>query len=225
MKISYRWLQDYVKVTMPPEKLGERFLMTSSELEGLEDWGSKLEGLVVGKVLSIAKHPNADRLRVAEVDIGTKKVIIVCGSPFLAEAQHVVVALPGATLHPVKGESFVMKEMELRGVHSGGMICALEEIGIPIPSESIFIFDTPVKPGTPAAEALELDDTVLDLEITPNRPDLLSYVGLAREAAAFDKKRLIDPPILFSDAHQRRVNRLIDILRCPPTPGQPFNRH
>jgi phenylalanyl-tRNA synthetase beta chain len=170
-------------------------MMTSSELEGSVDWKAKLAGLIVGHVESVEPHPNADRLRIATVHTGKEKRTIVCDAPNLAVGQHVIVALPGVTLHPAGKEPFTLGESVIRGVTSYGMLCALDEIGIPAAAEGIFVLDEPVKPGTAVAEALFEHDIVLDLEITPNRPDLLSHLGLAREVATFEHRRLIEPPL------------------------------
>ncbi|HSI20617.1 MAG TPA: phenylalanine--tRNA ligase subunit beta [Verrucomicrobiae bacterium] len=199
MNLSLAWLREFVATTTPAFELGEKFRMTSSEAEGLTDWSTKLDNVVVGKVLKVKQHPNADRLRVATVDVGTAKQTIVCGAKNLEEGQHVIVALPGATLQPTTGEPLTIKEAELRGVRSEGMLCALEEIGVPLPSEGIFVFDEPVKPGTSASKALFEDDAVIDLEITPNRPDLLSHAGLAREVATFERRRLGEVSIASID--------------------------
>jgi phenylalanyl-tRNA synthetase beta chain len=208
MKISYQWLQDYCKTNLTPEELAERFRLTSSEVESVESWQEKMKGFVIGKVLTVSKHPNADKLRLAKVDVGTEVRQIVCGATNLAEDQTVVVALPGCRLHNLKGEEIVLKESNIRGELSLGMLCAAEEISLPLPSDGILEIEGDFTPGTPAAQALNLDDSVLDLEITPNRPDLLSYFGLAREISCFDKKRLTEPPISALEIDSQRENNL-----------------
>jgi len=200
MKVSYNWLREYAPTTLTPLQLGEKFQMTSSVLDTLEDWSSKLENVVVGEVTEVKPHPDATKLRVATVKIGSKKRTIVCGAPNLALGQKVVVAQPGALLHPVKGERFEIQEATLRGVRSEGMLCGYDEIGIDLPSEGIIVLPAETRSGILAAQALMLEDSVLDLEVTPNRPDLLSYVGLAREAAAFDHRRLAEPPLATLEA-------------------------
>jgi|GEM_PF-5872724 len=196
MLVSYRWLQEYVKTTTKPESLGEKFLMTSSEIEKLIPVGEQLENIVTGKILTCEKHPNADRLNVTTVNIGSETKTIVCGAPNVAQGQVVLVALPGAKVVHGK-EVLEIKESEFRGVVSQGMLCGASELGLQIIEEERHLWiqpaNTPI--GIPAREALELDDTVLDLEITPNRPDLLSYVGLAREVSAFEQRKLLLPPL------------------------------
>lgn len=220
MKVSYNWLQDYVKTTLTPLELGERFLMTSSETEEIINWEEKFQGIVVGKVQDIEPHPNADRLRVATVFLGNKTVKIVCGAPNLETGQTVPVALPNATLYPLKYAPATIKETEIRGVKSAGMICAAEELGLALPSEGIMILPNRLEAGQPVSQALNLNDTVLDLEITPNRPDLLSYQGLAREVATFEKKRLLQPPIysLQDETNRPNINLKVEIENshfCP----------
>ncbi len=200
MLVSYRWLQEYVTTTTPPLELGERFRMTSSELDDFRDFSAELEHIVVGKVLSVAKHPQADRLHVTKISIGSAEVQVVCGGTNLREGMHVPLALPGSTVHPLGDEPFSIGESTIRGEKSQGMICAVTELGInlPVTNRDIWDLDTldiPLQAGKPLAEALGLDDTLLQLEVTPNRPDLLSHFGLAREVAAFEHKKLREPEI------------------------------
>ncbi|MEI6477896.1 MAG: phenylalanine--tRNA ligase subunit beta [bacterium] len=195
MNISYRWLKEFVRTTTTPEKLADALRVASCEVESIESWSEKLKGLVVGKVLTVSPHPNADRLRVATVLVGKDTKTIVCGAPNLAEGQTVVVALPGVTIHPVKGDPFTLSESSIRGMKSEGMLCAAEEIGLALPSEGILVLDESLVAGTDFAKAAGLDDIVLDLEITPNRPDLLSHIGIAREVAALEKKSLAEPAL------------------------------
>jgi phenylalanyl-tRNA synthetase beta chain len=213
MNIAYTWLLDYVKTNLTPIQLGDKFRMTSSELEGIEDWSAKFKGLLIGKVVSVRPHPNANRLRIAEVETGSVTRTIVCGAPNLAEGQTVIVATPGTTIHPVKGSALTIEEAVIRGEKSAGMLCAAEEIGIPIPSEGIWVLPSECKSGSSFAEAVGLSDSVLDLEITPNRPDLLSYIGLAREVAAFEKKHISEPVIssLEGSANQHDLQLSVTI--------------
>jgi phenylalanyl-tRNA synthetase beta chain len=215
MKVSYRWLQEYVKTTLSAPELADRYRMTSSEVEGVIDWNEKLANIVVGKIEKLIQHPDADRLRVATVTVGKETKTIVCGATNIEEGQTVLVALPGANLHPLKGESCTIEKTKLRGVTSEGMICGSDEIGIPITAvpKHIWVLDDSIAAGTSGAVALNLDDWVLDLEITPNRPDLLSHFGLARELAAFDKRKLIEPPILSLDKSadaQKQIEIVVD---------------
>jgi phenylalanyl-tRNA synthetase beta chain len=200
MNLAYTWLQDYVKTNLSPAELGERFLLTSSVVDDITDWSTKFSGLVTGKVLAVTLHPNADRLRIAQVEVGNTTRTIVCGAPNLAVGQIVVVALPGTTVQSLKGGTITIAESEIRGVTSEGMLCAASEIGLPlIHEDGILVLDPATATDLPLAHALPIGDAVLDLEITPNRPDLLSYVGLAREVATFEKKSLVMPPLYVSE--------------------------
>lgn len=201
MNASRAWLQDYVNTATPAAALGERFRMTSSELDGLTDWSERLTGVVTGKVVEVRPHPNAERLKVTKVDTGKDTRKIVCGAPNVAEGQTVLVALPGTTLHPVGKEPLTIAQATIRGEESEGMLCALEELGIPVASDGIFTFSEPVKPGTAASKALFEDDVILDLEVTPNRPDLLSHYGLAREVSTFERKPL--QPLMLANWETR----------------------
>lgn len=222
MKVSHAWLKQYVATQLPIEQLAEKLRLTSSEVEGIEDYQERLAGLVVGEVISVANHPNSQKLHVAEVLIGKQQRHIVCGAPNLIEGQKVIVALPGITIHPVKSDPVTIQIATIRGEKSEGMLCAYEEIGINLSSEGIIVLDPSTVSGTSAAVALGLDDTVLDLEITPNRPDLLSYLGLAREIGAFESKRLQEPSLAILDQVNENNHHLpvvhfanVDSHLCP----------
>lgn len=212
MNISYRWLQDFVKTTRSASELADKFRMTSSEVEGITDWGEKLASIVVGEILEIHPHPDADRLQVTTVDTGNQQSTIVTAAKNVSKGMHVIVALPGAQLTPLKEEPFTIQVTKLRGVTSEGMFCGPDSLGINVPMEGVWEVAASIKPGTPASEALELNDWVLDLEITPNRPDLLSYYGLAREVAAFDKKRLAEPEILPLESSTHTGEKQVEVL-------------
>lgn len=197
MLVSYEWLTDYVDTHTPARELGEKFLMTSSELEGVIDWQTKLSHVVVGEVLTCKPHPNATKLSLTTVKVGRKTLRIVCGAPNVKAGIKVLVALPGATVTTKTGDNAIITKTELRGEISEGMLCAAAELGLPEQENSgLLILNDNAKPGTPAADYLNRNTTVLDLEITPNRPDLLSYYGLAREVAAFERRSLKEVPLL-----------------------------
>ncbi|CAN5197664.1 phenylalanine--tRNA ligase subunit beta [soil metagenome] len=198
MRVSYEWLTDYIDTHTPAAELGERFLMTSSELEGVEAWSEMLANIVVGEVVTCEPHPNASKLKITTVSTGgRKKLKIVCGAPNVAAGIKVLVALPGAVVSSRDGKStFTIAPTELRGEVSEGMLCAAEELGLQAQGDGLLILPKSAKVGTAAAKFLNRETTVLDLEITPNRPDLLSYVGLAREVATFERKALKEPSLL-----------------------------
>ena len=207
MKLSYTWLRQYVPTALTPIQLAEQLRLSSCEVEDIITWGENLKDLVVGEVLTVTEHPNSTKLHLATVSLGKKKINLVCGAPNLAVGQKVVVALPGVTIHPLKGESVTLEVATIRGEKSEGMLCAYDEIGINLTGEGIIVLDPATTPGTAAADALGLSDTVLDLEITPNRPDLLSYMGIAREVATFDHKRLEEPTLATLDLpREKRSN-------------------
>lgn len=187
MKVPLSWLGEYVAVDHP-EKVAEQF-SAGGFAATVESRHTLPQSVVVGKVLKIEPHPNADRLRIALVDIGKgRRWKIVCGAANLAVRQYVPVALPGATLP----SGAVIKTAEIRGVASRGMICSEAELGIKKASEGIMVLDeAPL--ATPVARLLGLDEIMLDLEIPPNRPDMLSIIGCARDYAALTDKRFLQP--------------------------------
>ncbi len=196
MKISLNWLRTLVAFDWSPEVLAERLTLAGFEVEDIEDRQTWADGVVVGKVLSCEKHPNADKLRVCSVDIGqAEPSTIVCGAPNVAEGLLVPVATLGTYLPKV---DLKIKPAKLRGIGSAGMICSLSELGLTKESEGIYIFDPEVqsvKVGDDVRPLLALDDTILDLSSTANRADALSMVGIAREVAALTGKPLNLPQI------------------------------
>ena len=180
MKISYNWLKELIDFDCSPKELVEVLTMTGSEVEALEEKGASPEGLITGRVLSVEKHPNADRLTVCSVDIGSEKLTAVCGAPNVAENQNVIFAKVGAVL----ADGTKLKPAKIRGVESFGMIVAEDEIGISEDHGGIIVLDNGVKPGQPISDLLNIKDYIFELEITPNRPDCLSHIGMAREIKA-----------------------------------------
>jgi len=166
------------------------------EVEGLEKWQSVqggLEGIVIGEVKTCEKHPDADRLSVTTVDIGSENLLpIVCGAPNVAAGQKVVVATVGTTLYS-GDESFVIKKAKLRGQASEGMICAEDELGLGASHEGIMVLDNDAKTGTPAADYFNIEeDNVFEIGLTPNRTDAMSHIGVARDIkAVLDNKEFI----------------------------------
>lgn len=184
MLFSYQWLKELSGTKRTPEKLSELLMAHAFEVESVEPYAHGLAHVVIGKVLSVKQHPNADRLRVAQVSVGkgdTRE--IVCGAPNLAKGQRVAVALPGATLPG----GIVIKESELRGVMSHGMICSSKELGLGADHTGIRVLPDAAPVGKAFAQYAGLDDVVMDIKILPDRSsDALSYQGLAREIAALE---------------------------------------
>lgn len=193
MRLPLSWLHEYVVPELDPRALATRLAMTGTEVDRIDHHGvDALEFFVVGKVLSAEQHPDADRLRVCLVDVGSgEPQQIVCGAPNVAAGQTVAVSLPGAIM--VDGQK--LKASKLRGQPSNGMILADAEVGLAEErSGGIMVLDDALAAGTPLADVLPISDTVLELEITPNRPDCLGVYGVAREAHAATGAPLAPPP-------------------------------
>ncbi len=182
MRISLNWLRELVEFNMDPEALAEALTMAGFEVEGIEDRRTWAEGVVVGKVLSCEPHPNADRLRVCQVEVGQGNPLnIVCGAPNVQAGLCVPVATVGTYLPQIDQK---IRASKLRGVASEGMICSLAELGLAKASAGIHSFEPYPPLGSDVRPLLGLDDVILDLTSTANRADALSMVGIAREVAA-----------------------------------------
>src|SRR5207248_2208426 len=186
MKLSSNWLKQYVDFDWSPAELAERLMMAGIEVEGIETRGASFEKIVTARILSSDKHPNADRLSVCRVTDGKIERQIVCGAKNYKVGDIVPLALPGCTL-PVPlpdGKPLTIKESKLRGVDSQGMMCSPKELGLAADSQGLLILPPETPVGVPFVEIVGGGDTILDLEITPNRPDWLSVIGIAREVSA-----------------------------------------
>src|SRR3954454_16948124 len=181
MRAPDSWLRSYCDPKLSVEELADELAMHSIEVERISHVGAPSpESFVVGKVLSVEKHPDADKLSVCQVDAGDGEGTIVCGAPNVAAGQTVPVALPGATL---PGGHRIGKA-KLRGVESAGMICAASELELGEGPPGILVLEDGARPGTPLAEVLPIAEPVLELEVTPNRVDCLGVYGVAREVHA-----------------------------------------
>lgn len=190
MKISYNWLKEYIKTDLKSDKVAEYLTDIGLEVEGVEKFESvrgSLEGIVVGKVLTCEKHPNADKLKITTVDVGGKILNIVCGASNVAAGQVVPVAVVGTKIYDKTGNFFEIKEAKLRGEISQGMICAEDELGLSDDHSGIMVLDEEkYVVGTPFADYFELaQDEVLEIGLTPNRTDAMSHYGVARDLNAF----------------------------------------
>ncbi|SHF48460.1 phenylalanyl-tRNA synthetase beta subunit [Fodinibius roseus] len=187
MKISYNWLTEFIDLDLSPQETAEKLTLIGLEVEEVAAYGNRLEGVLVGEVLEVNDHPNADRLRICKVDTGNETVQIICGADNVTGGQKVPVATVGTSL-PVEtddGEPFTIREVKLRGKESRGMICAEDELGLGDDHSGIMVLDQRLAPGTPLHEALDLyRDTIIDIELTPNRPDATCHLGVARDLAA-----------------------------------------
>lgn len=203
MKISYNWLRTYIDTTLPPDEMANILTNIGLEVEGMEPFQSVrggLKGVVIGEVLSCSKHPNADKLTLAQVSLGDgEPVQIVCGAPNVAPGQKVPVATVGATLYPAGGELTIRKS-KIRGEVSHGMICAEDELGLGTSHDGIMVLEPEAVPGTPAADYFRVeDDTIFEIGLTPNRIDAASHLGVARDLAAYLNQqkatRVRKPPV------------------------------
>lgn len=189
MKISYNWLKEYIKTDLSPNELGLLLTDCGLEVESIEKFETVkggLKGIVIGEVKTKEKHPDADKLNLTTVDVGTGTLLnIVCGAANVEAGQKVVVATIGATLYPTVGESFEIKKAKIRGKESEGMICAEDEIGLGTSHAGIMVLEPSAKIGTPANEYFKIEeDYTFEIGLTPNRADAASHVGVARDLVA-----------------------------------------
>jgi phenylalanyl-tRNA synthetase beta chain len=204
MKISLNWLKDYIKEDINPQELKDKFNLMSQEVDDLYKLVDA-KNLVIGYVKSCKKHDNADKLNVCQVDVGNEELQIICGAPNVDKDQLVIVALPGAVL---PGD-FKIKKAKIRGVESSGMICSLDELGVQDfekEEKGIYVLDKDAPIGKNPLEYMGLDDFVLDLDLTANRPDLLSMRGVAH-----DVKAMFDTSIQFDQPQVDRTKKDISL--------------
>ena len=179
MLISYNWLKELVDFPCSPEELSKILTAQGMTVDSLEQSGVSYDNVVVGKILEVEKHPDADKLSVCIVDVGDETLQIVCGAPGVAAGQTVPVAKVGAKLGDLK-----IKKGKLRGVESFGMCCAADELEISDDHATLLYLDNSLKAGTPLKSIVEDTDYIFELDIASNRPDLLNHIGVAREIAA-----------------------------------------
>ena len=194
MRISHNWLKNHIDIRLKPRQLADQLSMLGLEVEHVEELGKVYEGFVVGEVVECQRHPNADRLTICRVNIGSETLQIVCGAPNVAEGQKVAVGLVGATVpknqHDPDGEPFVLQRVKIRGVESSGMICSEYELDLGEDKDGITVLDASASVGTPLSKHLRKNDIVYHVEITANRGDWLSHRGVAREISALTEKPL-----------------------------------
>ncbi len=214
MRVTLNWLKEFLDTDkLDPENIADMLTMSGTEVKKIESFGSKYQDIIVGKIIDFSTHPDADKLAMCKVDTGSKRLDIVCGAKNFKKGDIVAVALPGAKL---KGT--VIKESKIRGQISEGMMCSEMELGLSSESEGIMILDADCKVGENFSKSVGLNDIVYELEITPNRPDCLSVIGIAREISALTGFELIIPGYQF----QRRLNmdsefaiEIEDYILCP----------
>ncbi|HLA63950.1 MAG TPA: phenylalanine--tRNA ligase subunit beta, partial [Rhodothermales bacterium] len=233
MKVSLNWLSDYVDHGLSAEAVAEVLTMSGLEVEEVERTGPALAGVVVGHVLETRPHPDADRLTLCQVDLGPDltpdgPVQIVCGAPNVAAGQKVPVATVGTTLDlpsredPAVRTPVTLKRAKMRGETSEGMICAEDELGLGDSHDGILVLEEDAEPGEPLAAYLAARggaDAVLDLNVTPNRPDATSHVGVARDVAALAGRPLklpdVDVPEAGGEAGRTVAVEIEDEAGCP----------
>ncbi|MFL0251695.1 phenylalanine--tRNA ligase subunit beta [Clostridium neuense] len=204
MKVPYIWLKDYVDIDINAKELGDMLTLSGSKLEEVITSGEEIQNVVTGKLLKIEPHPDAEKLVICQVEVGKEEPIqIVTGANNMAEGDIVPVALHGSTLPG----GVKIKKGKLRGVLSNGMMCSAEEIGVTEehPVHGLMILDKDTEVGKDIKEVLGLDNPVLDFEITSNRPDCLSIVGMARETAATLNTKYRKPKFDFTEAKGNNI--------------------
>ncbi len=238
MKISLNWLNNHIELTETPEQIAELLTNCGLEVEDLyksEGIQGSLEGLVVGHVLEVLPHPNADKLQLAKIDIGAVQLNIVCGAPNIKIGQKVIVAPIGTTIYNTQGEPLLIKRAKIRGEESEGMICAEDEIGLGSNHDGILILESTSVVGSAVANYFNLNsDWIFEIGLTPNRGDAASHLGIARDLKAILNRPLIEAsvdnlktdkiklpiPIPIADKHYcgRYNGVLIRGVRVEPSP-------
>ena len=215
MKVSLSWLKEYVPIQMTVPDLAEALTMVGLEVEVVADRYAYLETIVVGEVQEVLPHPNADRLKVCRVNRGDDVVQVVCGAPNVAQGMKAPLALVGTELP----SGLKLKESVIRGEHSQGMLCSEIELELGANAGGLMVLDNALEPGTPLKTALGLEDATLEIGLTPNRPDCLSLMGVAREIAAIQGTRMT-PPSFDMPASEGDIHALSSVTieatdHCP----------
>lgn len=234
MKISYNWLKSIIPIDLPSIEISNLLTDIGLEVEKQFAYSSVeggLEGLVIGEVKSVSQHPNADRLKITTVNVGSEKPYqIICGAPNVKEGQKVVVALPGTTIFPTNGDPFEIKKAKIRGEVSMGMICAQDEIGLGTDHNGILVLEGKVKAGVLAKDYFNIEnDAIFEIGLTPNRADAMGHFGVARDllvALKFKNKisETVELAPLNSNHHQNNnYNFSVEVQSekdCPRYSGQ-----
>lgn len=215
MQVPYSWIKELAKFNMSPEQLAERLTIAGSETLVSFPFKGQWDKIVVGYVTELEKIPDSDHLTKAMVDCGEGVVQVVCGAPNVARGQKVVFAKVGAVL----GENFVIKKARLRGVESSGMICSERELGLTDDHSGIMVLDEAAPVGRPILEYLEMDDAILNLDITPNRPDMLAVIGVARDVSCLNDTSYTRPEFELKESDEPAASyikiSIADPKACP----------
>jgi phenylalanyl-tRNA synthetase beta chain len=214
MKVSLKWLKEYVDIDLPPAEIASRLTMAGLEVKGIQVIGGSWDNIVIGQIVAVNRHPNADRLSLPTVDLGTEQATVVCGAPNLKVGDKIAFARVGAQLiDGHTGEVIRLKSAKIRGVVSSGMVCSEKELGISDEHEGILVLPDEAPIGRPLADYL--GDAILNLEVTPNRPDCLSVIGIAREIAALTEKRPHLPEVVYEELGEPIEREIVVELPAP----------
>ncbi|HSD95801.1 MAG TPA: phenylalanine--tRNA ligase subunit beta, partial [Sulfuricaulis sp.] len=219
MKISEKWLREWVSPKLDTRALADRLTMAGLEVGAIEPVAPVLDRVVVGEIVSVVPHPSADKLRLCRVNVGKgKKLDIVCGAANAAPGMKAPVALEGAMLPG----GMKIKQAEVRGVMSAGMLCSASELGLAESADGLLSLDKDARPGASIADYLGLDDVTLEIDLTPNRGDCLSIAGIARELAALTGAKIKSPVIKPASArHRHKISVKLDAPQdCPRYVGR-----
>lgn len=225
MRVSFNWLKEYVDVPVTPEELAEKMTMSGVAVENIEYPGKGIEKIVTARIEKILPHPNADKLVICQINVGSETLQVVTGAPNVREGQIIILALVGATLPGIK-----ITKAKLRGVESFGMLCSAKELGLDprnFPADQqdgILEFPSETPIGLDAKEFLGLDDVILELELTPNRSDCLSMVGVAREVAAVLGTELKLPEIKVDEIDEKIEGQVRITIENPDLCGRYVGR-
>ena len=215
MIVTYNWLKEFVDIDASPEELCQRLTMAGLEVDSLKELGSGMESVVVARLDNVTPHPDADRLTLCKVFTGTETVDVVCGATNHQSGDLVALALPGTTLPG----NFKIKKSKIRGQESYGMLCSEKELGIAEESPGIMILPQGLPVGQPVFDVMGWRDFQIEIGLTPNRPDCLSVIGVAREVAALYGKQLMLPTIELNEVPEQISNRakvtIEDTQGCP----------
>ncbi|MDL1967752.1 MAG: phenylalanine--tRNA ligase subunit beta [Deltaproteobacteria bacterium] len=212
MKVSLSWLNDYIPIDKESySNIADSLTMVGLEVDSVTDRYDYLDSVVVGRILNIKTHPNAEKLKVCDVDIGSRVIRIVCGAPNIYEDMVAPTALQG-TRFP---EGYVLKKGRIRNELSEGMLCSEAELGLGTDRSGVMILDQKQLTGNKLAKTLELSDMVFEIDLTPNRPDCLSIIGLAREIAALQQTTIKYPETLLSDSGDKISDLTSITIKAP----------
>src|SRR5262245_21131228 len=211
MRVSLKWLGEYVPTTLPLDELARRLTLAGIEVAGVEPSGGSFENVFVGEIVRLARHPNADRLQLATVEYGREPATVVTGASNIKVGDRVPFAVVGAELidvHQDPPRKARLRPTRIRGVESSGMVCSAAELGLGDDHEGIMLLDHTAPVGARLGQVV--GDAILDLELTPNRSDCLSMLGVAQEVAALNGQT-VTPPVVRVEASGRPAGERVRV--------------